>query len=150
MFTNGTKQWFALGRIAAIAMAPLSGACSGDSDPAGPSSPAPTTTAIRITNQSTRAAWYLYWRPCGAEDFGEDRLGSGNVLSSNESFAAALDPGCYDVLTITDPGEAPYYQALWHDQTVSAGQETSLAITDGSWETVAQVSVGSIDLNSSK
>lgn len=150
MFTERTKQWFMLCRVAAIAMAPVAAACGSDADPAGPSSPTPAATAIEITNQSSRAAWYLYFRPCGTEEYGEDRLGSSNVLSPNESFTAPVAAGCYDVRTITDPDEVPHYQAQWQEQIVSAGQQTSLAITDGSWESVVQVSVGSLNLNVSK
>jgi hypothetical protein len=152
MFTSRPQQWFTLCRLAAILMAPLAAACGGDNDPTGPGSPppAPTGTAIRMTNQSSRAAWYVYFRTCGTEDFGEDRLGISNVLSSNEAFTSSVDPGCYDVLATSDPTEAPYYQALWQNLTVGAGQQTPLAITESSWEQVAQLYIGRLGVSRGK
>lgn len=153
MFTSRPKHWITLCRLAAVLMTPLAAACGGDSDPTGPGNPpppAPTGTAIRMTNQSSRAAWYVYFRACGTEDFGEDRLGSSNVLSSNEAFTSQVDPGCYDVLATTDPTEASHYQALWQELAVGEGQQASLAITEGSWQPVAQLHVGRLGVSRSK
>jgi len=127
-------------------VAAFSFACGGDNGgPAGPSgggedAPAPSAvTSFRIANASNRAAWYVYFKACGAEEWGEDRLGSNNVLSSGESFTAAVPAGCYDVLALTDTSEQPYYQINLPEQSVGDGQVTSIARNSRDWQSVASL-----------
>ena len=128
--------------LATTLIAAFSLACGGDdSGPAAPSGdddvPAPaTTTGFRITNSSSRSAWYIYFKACGTEEWGDDRLGSSNVLSSGESFTSAIPAGCYDVLALTDTSEPPYYQINLPQQSVLDGQVTSISLSSSDWQVV--------------
>jgi hypothetical protein len=124
---------------AAVTLTLLTAACGSDDD--GTTAPGPnpepsSTTAIQVLNGSSIAAWYVYFKACGTEDWGDDRLGSSNVLSPNESFTSAVDAGCYDVLATTDPTEPPAYEARYDGQAVTAGAVTGLTISGGDWHQV--------------
>jgi hypothetical protein len=132
--------------LATTLVAAFSLACGGDDGgPAAPSggddvpAPTPATTGFRITNASSRSAWYIYFKACGTEEWGEDRLGSSNVLSSGESFTAAVPAGCYDVLALTDTSEPPYYQIHLPEQNVVDGQVTSISLGSSDWQTVVSL-----------
>ena len=130
--------------LASTLIAAFSLACGGDDGgPAAPSGdddvPAPAVTGFRITTASSRSAWYVYFKACGTEEWGEDRLGSSNVLSDGESFTAAVPAGCYDVLALTDTSEPPYYQIHLPQQTVVDGQVTSISLSSGDWQTVVSL-----------
>jgi hypothetical protein len=145
MFANKTMFRHTLPMLGTTLLAALSFACGGGND--GPSAPddggdvpVPTaTTGIRITNVSNRAAWYIYFKACGTEEWGEDRLGSSNVLSSGESFTSEVPAGCYDVLALTDTSEQPYYQIHLPEQTVTGEQLTSLTLGSSDWQTVVSL-----------
>jgi hypothetical protein len=142
MLATKMKFRHALPMLGTTLLAVLSFACGGGND--GPSAPdddgdvpVPTsTTGIRITNFSNRSAWYIYFKACGTEEWGEDRLGTSNVLSSGESFTSEVPAGCYDVLALTDTSEPPYYQINLPEQTVTGGQLTSLTLGSSDWQTV--------------
>jgi hypothetical protein len=149
MLASNTKLRRALPALATAFLAALSLACGGDNGgPSAPSSggddvPAPaSTTGIRVTNASSRSAWYVYFKSCRTEDWGEDRLGSSNVLSSGESFTSEVPAGCYDVLALTDTSEPPYYQIHLPEQSVSQGQLTSISLSSGDWQSVESQLVG--------
>jgi hypothetical protein len=143
MFRSKTKFRHTIPLFGTTLLAAFSLACGGDNGgPSAPSSggddvPAPaTSTGFRITNLSNRSAWYIYFKACGTEEWGEDRLGSSNVLSSGESFTSEVPAGCYDVLALTDTSEPPYYQIHLPEQSVVASQITSIALSSGDWQTV--------------
>jgi hypothetical protein len=144
MFGSKTKLRHTLPMLGTTILAALSFACGGDDGgPAAPGGgddvPAPATTGFRITNASARAAWYIYFKACGTEEWGDDRLGSSNVLSSGESFTSAVPAGCYDVLALTDTSEPPYYQIHLPEQSVVEGQVTSLSLGSSDWQTVVSL-----------
>ena len=142
MFGSKTKFRHTIPLFGTTLLAAFSLACGGDDGPSAPSTggddvPAPSaTTGFRITNLSNRSAWYVYFKACGTEEWGEDRLGSSNVLSGGESFTSAVPAGCYDVLALTDTSEPPYYQIHLPQQSVAADQITSLALNSGDWQAV--------------
>jgi hypothetical protein len=142
MFSSETKFRRTIPLFGTTLLAAFSLACGGDDGPSAPDTsgddvPAPSvTTGFRITNSSNRSAWYIYFKACGTEEWGEDRLGSSNVLSSGESFTSAVPAGCYDVLALTDTSEPPYYQIHLPQQSVAAGQITSIALDSGDWQAV--------------
>jgi len=145
MFGSKTKFRRTIPLFGTTLLAAFSFACGGDDGPSAPDTsgddvPAPSvTTGFRITNLSIRSAWYIYFKACGTEEWGEDRLGSSNVLSSGESFTSAVPAGCYDVLALTDTSEPPYYQIHLPEQSVAAGQTTSIALSSGDWQSVESV-----------
>jgi hypothetical protein len=61
------------------------------------------------------------------------------VLSSGESFSSAVPAGCYDVLALSEPSGPPYYQIHLQQQSVTAGQTTSIALSSGDWQSVQSV-----------
>ncbi len=142
MLGSKTKLKRNLPMLSAALVAAFSLACGGDNGgPAAPGggddAPAPATaTGFRITNASSRSAWYIYFKACNTEEWGEDRLGSSNVLSSGESLTSQVPAGCYDVLALTDTSEPPYYQIHLPGQNVVEGQVTSIALSSGQWEAV--------------
>lgn len=117
--------------VAVIALAALA-ACGGDV--AGPV-PSPdtgtSTTGIRLTNSSDRAAWYVYARACGTTAWGSDLLGSSNILQIDESVTLALAPGCWDVRarTTTSTGR----EAVYPNRQVIDGALLPLTIAVGDW-----------------
>ena len=71
------------------------------------------STGFAIANGSDREAWYMYSRACGTEDWGEDELGSANILFPGESAGWDETAGCYDLLALTAVGDTPRYQAIY-------------------------------------
>jgi hypothetical protein len=145
MFGSKTKFRRAIPLFGTTLLAAFSFGCGGGDGPSAPDTsgddvPAPSvTTGFRITNSSNRSAFYIYFKACGTEEWGEDRLGSRNVLSSGESFTSAVPVGCYDVLALSEPSGPPYYQIHLQQQSVTAGQTTSIAFSSGDWQSVQSV-----------
>ncbi len=86
------------------ALAILTVGCGGGDDDNGGTGPGPgpeVTAGFSITNGSTREAWYMYSRACGTEDWGEDELGSANILYPGESVSWEESAGCYDLLALS-------------------------------------------------
>ena len=66
------------------------------------------TFAVTVTNVSGYNFQELYVSPTGANDWGEDQLGSTNILKSNGSYDIAVDRydfGNYDVMAIDEDGD---------------------------------------------
>jgi hypothetical protein len=117
-------------------------ACGGDnSGPTDDNDTPPDTapsedgvTRLRMTNQSSTSAWFIYIRQCGNENWGPDQLGSSNVLSPGESASWTTDnPGCYDIRAISEPG-AGQKEALWTTLNVAEEQTTQVNIQNGDWQ----------------
>jgi hypothetical protein len=111
-------------------------ACGGDGD--DNTGPGPSgTTGFTITNGSNREAWYMYSRACGTEQWGDDELGTANILMPGESVSWTEAAGCYDLLALSSPGDDPRFEARFEGKTVQAGAATSLAIAEGDWAEVS-------------
>src|SRR3712207_4143753 len=108
--------------LAAAMLGILAAACGGgDGDNSGGTGPGPTVASgFEVVNGSDREAWYVYSRACGTQDWGEDQLGSANILYPGESVSWEESAGCYDVLALTAYGDNPRYQALYEGRSVSA------------------------------
>lgn len=129
-------------RALVVASLALAAACGGDN--AGPTddtnTPPETTpsddgvTRLRMTNQSSTSAWYVYVRQCGNASWGSDQLGSSNVLSPGESVSwTTSNPGCYDIRALSEPGAAEK-EARWDAITVASEQTTQVNIQNSDWE----------------
>ena len=89
-------------------------------------------TRLRMTNQSSTSAWYIYVRSCGTENWGPDRLGSSNVLSPGESTSwTTSSPGCYDIRATGEPDSGD--EATWMGVNIANAQTTQVNIQDGDW-----------------
>jgi hypothetical protein len=135
-------------RLAAAAFGILtltSAACGGGDDDNGGTGPTPAVVSgFEIINGSSREAWYLYSRPCGTQDWGEDELGLANILYPGESVSWEESAGCYDVLALTALGDTPRYQALYQERSVAAGETTQVGISAGDWTEVQSALVASL------
>jgi len=141
MWSTMTRRLAAVG-LTALAVA-TAGCGGGDDD--GGTGPGPTVAAgFSISNGSDREAWYIYSRPCGAEDWGEDELGSGNILYPGESVSWEESAGCYDLLALTSLNDSPRYQAVYEGKNVASGATTAVSIASGDWSAVADVRVASL------
>ncbi len=119
------------GLLAAVALAlPLTGC--GDDPPTGPDFANPST--IRITNELQGPVLFVFFRPCGTTEWGEDqlairavRMGKNpndpieSVIQPTESKDFTVEAGCYDLradhLETTDPG--PLIIKSTEDQSAS-------------------------------
>ena len=111
-------------------------ACGGDGD--DNTGPGPSgTTGFTITNGSEKEAWYMYSRACGTQDWGEDELGTANILMPGESVTWTEAAGCYDLLALTSLGDDPRFEARFDGRTVDAGAATSVGIANGDWAEVS-------------
>ena len=138
-------------RIAAAALGSLAlatagcGGGDGDGDDNGGTGPGPAVTAgFEISNGSNREAWYMYSRACGTEDWGEDELGSANILFPGESVTWTESSGCYDLLALTSASDTPRYQALYEGVEVAADETTSVSISNGDWTAVVAAQVAAV------
>lgn len=129
-----------IGRFLVVAsLTTMAAACGSDS--AGPSdsnhSQEPSDdgeTRLRMTNESSTSAWYVYIRRCGEADWGPDRLGSSNVLSPGESTSWTTNtPGCVDVQAFSEPGSGQR-TATYFGVDIAAEQTTQLKIRKGDWQ----------------
>lgn len=118
----------------------LAGGCAGEGTE-GTSTGPPSPTGFSVRNGSAREAWYLYSRACGTASWGEDELGSANVLVPGESVTWSERAGCYDLLALTDRRNQPRYQARFNGQRVAANQLTSVVIADDDWTVVTDTEV---------
>lgn len=115
-------------------------ACGGDNNGPADDGNGPTQnpsddgeTRLRMTNQSSTSAWYIYVRSCGTENWGPDRLGSSNVLSPGESTSWTTSaPGCYDIRATGDPDSND--EATWMGVNIASAQTTQVNIQDGDWQ----------------
>ena len=141
MLSTMTRRLAAAG-LSALAVA-TAGCGGGDDD--GGTGPGPAVTAgFSISNGSDREAWYLYSRACGTEDWGEDELGTANILSPGESVSWDENAGCYDLLALTRLSDSPRYQAVYEGKTVASGATTAVSIASGDWSAVADVRVAAL------
>ena len=121
------------------------GGGDGGNDDNGGTGPGPAVTAgFTISNGSDREAWYVYSRPCGTEEWGDDKLGIANILYPGESASWAESEGCYDLLALGSVSDSPRYQALYEGKTVTSGATTAVGIASQDWSTVADVRVASL------
>ena len=134
-------------RLAAAGLGVLAAAtigCGGGDDNGG-TGPGPTVTAgFSISNGSDREAWYLYSRACGTEDWGEDQLGTANILYPGESVSWEENAGCYDLLALTSLNDSPRYQAVYEGKNVASGATTAVGIASGDWTAVVEAQVASL------
>jgi len=144
MLSRLTRRLAAAGLgVLAIAGTGCGGGDGGDGD--GATGPGPAVAAgFSITNGSDREAWYMYSRACGTEAWGEDELGSANILYPGESVSWEESAGCYDLLALTSLNDSPRYQALYTGKSIASGATTSLTIANGDWTTVVDVRVGAL------
>ena|SRR5688572_8581923 len=134
--------------IAAAALSLLAGAtagCGGGDGDNGGTGPSPSVTSgFEVVNGSHREAWYLYSRPCGSREWGEDELGLANILYPGESVDWEESAGCYDLLALTSLGDSPRYQALFEGKHVTGGETTRVGIAPGDWTAVQSALVASL------
>jgi hypothetical protein len=134
-------------RLAAAGLSVLAVAtvgCGGGDDNGG-TGPGPTVAAgFSISNGSTREAWYLYSRACGTDDWGEDELGTANILYPGESVSWEESAGCYDLLALTSLNDNPRHQALYEGKNVAGGATTTVSIASGDWTAVVDAQVASV------
>ena len=124
------------------ALAILTVGCGGGDDNNGGTGPAPEVTAgFSISNGSNREAWYVYSRACGTEDWGEDELGSANILFPGETASWDESAGCYDLLALSSGDDNPRYQALYENKTVAGDAATTVTIANGDWTAVVEAQV---------
>ena len=137
-------------RTTALALVALTAACGGDDgdDNTGPSTPPPAEsgTGFTLTNSSDRAAWYVFTRSCDATSWGEDELGSANILQIGESATIDETAGCYDVIALTSRAGEPRYQVLLEDRTVTANQRAAIAFSSGAWAEVTDPAIASLSI----
>lgn len=128
------------------ALAVTTAACGGgDDNDAGGTGPGPVVAAgFSISNGSDREAWYIYSRPCGTEDWGEDELGTANILYPGEEASWEESAGCYDLLALGSLNDSPRYQALYEGKNVESGAATAVSIANGDWTTVVAAQVASV------
>lgn len=119
--------------LVALTFGSLATAACGGGDSTGPSG----ATGFSITNGSNREAWYIYSRACGNQSWGDDELGTANILMPGESVSWGEAAGCYDLLALTSAGDAPRFEARYDGKTVSAGAATAVTIADGDWAEVS-------------
>jgi hypothetical protein len=134
-------------RLAAAGLSVLAVAtvgCGGGDDNGG-TGPGPTVAAgFSISNGSTREAWYLYSRACGTDDWGEDELGTANILYPGESVSWEESAGCYDLPALTSLNDNPRHQALYEGKNVAGGATTTVSIASGDWTAVVDAQVASV------
>ena len=133
--------------LAAAALGILAAAstgCGGGDDDGGTGPGPAVVSGFEIVNGSDREAWYMYSRPCGTLDWGEDELGTANILYPGESVGWEESAGCYDVLALTSLGDSPRYQALYEGRSVGAGETTGIDIANGDWTPVESAMVSSL------
>lgn len=127
------------------ALAILTVGCGGGDDDTGGTGPGPdVTTGFSVTNGSNREAWYVYSRACGTEDWGEDELGTANILYPGESVSWEESTGCYDLLALSSANDDPRYQALYEGETVAGDAATTVNIASGDWTAVVESQVAAL------
>ena len=122
----------------------LAGACDAGAGTEGSSIGPPSPTGFSVRNGSAREVWYLYSRACGAAAWGEDELGSANVLVPGESVTWSERAGCYDLLALTERRSQPRYQARYEGLRVTANRLTGLAIADEDWTEATDAEIASL------
>jgi hypothetical protein len=141
MLSTMTRRLAAAG-LSALAVA-TAGCGGGDDD--GGTGPGPAVTAgFSISNGSDREAWYIYSRGCGTEDWGDDELGTANILYPGESVSWEESAGCYDLLALTSLNDSPRYQAVYEGKNVASGATTAVSIASGDWSAVTDVRVAAL------
>jgi hypothetical protein len=122
---------------AGLVLLGLAGACGAGETAEGTTTGPRSPTGFSVRNGSTREVWYLYSRVCGTASWGEDELGSANVLIPGESVTWSERAGCYDLLALTEPRHHPRYQARFDGQRVTSNQLTSLVLIEEDWTEAA-------------
>lgn len=121
-----------------LAGSTLLAACGGDggtgpADDQPDDEPTQEGTFFALENHSSRDAFYVYIRACGATEWGDDRLGSSRILDVDERITWTVNqPGCYDIKALSDP-TGGRQQAVWPDVQVPADRTTTIALRDADW-----------------
>jgi hypothetical protein len=128
-----------------VLLALTAAGCGGGKDGGIGTAPGPALAAgFAVHNGSAREAWYVYTRECGTHEWGEDELGSANVLIPGETAGWAEYTGCYDLLALTARGGEPRYQARFDGNSVAGAQATRVTITDDDWTEVTDPDVAAL------
>ena len=128
-----------------VLLALTAGGCAGGEGGGIGTGPGPAPAAgFAVHNGSAREAWYIYTRECGTDQWGEDELGSANVLVPGETAGWPESTGCYDLLALTARGDAPRYQARFDGNAVAGVQATRVTITDDDWTEVTDPDVAAL------
>jgi hypothetical protein len=69
-----------------------------------PTSPPAEAAVLVLINRAEVPVRYVYLSPCGAGDWGPDRLDTDEVLMPGQSRAFALAPGCWDARAVFRDG----------------------------------------------
>ena len=96
-------RWLKLVLMVSVAVVGMMGlvAC-GDDDK--PTSSEPITLTM-INELEDYTIFFIYVSPTGMDTWGEDRLGSGNVLSPGEGGTLELPKGTYDIKIVDEDGD---------------------------------------------
>jgi hypothetical protein len=82
-------------------------------------------TVVRFLNRSTQTIVGAFYSDCGADTFGQNRLGN-DVLGPNQSMSFEVEPGCYDFATLDSDGNALTLFGV----EVNDGDQTTIRITN--------------------
>ena len=123
--------------LVAVVVAAGGGGCGAGGAGGTVTSPAPTGQ-LALHNGSSRDAWYVFTRQCGAEVWGEDELGPMTVLRPGQSAAWVKRAGCYDLLVLSNPRVRPRFEARYPQQLVAAEQQTAIDLADQDWAPLAE------------
>jgi hypothetical protein len=126
-----------VGLILVAAVVAASGGCGAGGAGGTVTGPEPSGR-IALHNGSSRDAWYVFTRQCGAAAWGEDELGPMTVLRSGQSAAWAERAGCYDLLVLSNPRVLPRFEARYPQQLVAAEQQTVIDLADPDWAPMAE------------
>lgn len=63
----------------------------------GDSGTGPDTTTIVVLNRSASVIGWVYIADCAVSTWGNDRLGTDEVINPNADRTFAVEPGCWDI-----------------------------------------------------
>ena len=129
---RGLVEWYralrSLNRILATMtlVVVIATGCGGD-DSNGPSNHG----ELQVANTADHSGWYVFVRPCGTSDWGNDLLGA-DVISVGETQTFTVTTGCKDVLLETELAHAGV--ARYDSQTFSPDSTVTLALSAWTYE----------------
>lgn len=92
---------------------------------------APVNASLRVQNSTSVAIWYLYIAPCGASDWGPDRLGANTIPTGTSFTFTGIPGGCYHLLAHTSAGASgTYWQTPNSGVTLSPSQTYLWTLVD--------------------